>query len=123
MNSGRERTPRGAAQPAASSAPQSGERNDWIENGWMVVEGIDADTKACDNDPETLAIFMQQFGLRDGTTDASTSAAPVPKRMPSCKPTSTVAKHRAELLTELHEPGFYVKQALNCKNVCADSRQ
>jgi len=82
MNSGRERTLRGASQLAASSVPQSAKPKSWVGDGWIVLHDNDADTVADDNNPETLAIFLQQFGLRDGTTDAPTSAAPAPKRMP-----------------------------------------
>ena len=61
---------------------QSAEPKSWMGDGWIVPHDNDADTVADDNDPETLAIFLQQFGLRDGTTDASRSAAPAPKSMP-----------------------------------------
>ena len=47
---------------------------------WFVLEPLTGNEK--DDDPETLAIFMRQFGLHDSSADASEPAVPAPKRRP-----------------------------------------
>jgi len=80
--------------PSQSSEPNSANRE------WFLLEPLTGNEK--DDDPETMAIFLQQFGLHDDTTDASEPAAPAPKRRPgssasSIQPSTSGASQPATL--------------------------
>jgi len=65
-------------EPSSSRASQPATPADSANRDWFVLEPLTGNET--NDDPETRAIFLQQFGLHDATADSAEPAAPAPKR-------------------------------------------